>query len=724
MALAGSCAFSAQAQVGAQRVAVKTLKEVVVSGSRNEQLSDELPLSLDVIHAADMQEGQLHDIRDAARYLPNVSVKRAPARFGLIGGGSDGRGGNEGFNIRGLDGNRVLLLVDGIRAPRSYVFSSYAFGRDSFSMDLLKRIEIIRGPASVLYGSDGLAGLVNFITHEPADFLADGQSIGGRASTRYSGDNAGVAVSATVAGRASDSVQWLLSATESRGKELDNQGTNGASNADRTRPNPQTDRAHALLAKVVMRPTAAQKHVLTLEYVEKKSDYELLTARAKPPFTANSVLDGQAQSTAERSRLSWDARYQVGRALADNVQTVLSYQNADSRQYTYENRNTSPDRVRDMTYAERTWQASIQADKSLRLSPEWSQKITYGMDYARARITNLQTGQVPAAGETFPLKRFPDTTESSTALYLQDEFISNRWSVTPGVRLDRFNLDARQTGFIGQAASLSGSAVSPKLGVLWRATPEWSVFGNYASGFRAPNASQLNGFFENVTQFYKTISNPSLKPEKSKNIELGLRGRLDRLTLDVAAFTGRFNNLIEDNVTVGGAGVVGNPTVFQSINVGNATISGFEVKGRVDWGQVAGGTLSTPFSYGQTRGTDKTTGRPLNSIDPAKLHVGVKYATAAWDVRLNASRHSGKKASDVYVQAPATQFVVPAATTFDVSGQWRINKTLRINAGIANLTDRKAWNWSDVRGLAATSRVADAYTQPGRHFNVSLVSDF
>ena len=724
MALAGSCAFSAQAQVGAQRVAVKTLKEVVVSGSRNEQLSDELPLSLDVIHAADMQEGQLHDIRDAARYLPNVSVKRAPARFGLIGGGSDGRGGNEGFNIRGLDGNRVLLLVDGIRAPRSYVFSSYAFGRDSFSMDLLKRIEIIRGPASVLYGSDGLAGLVNFITHEPADFLADGQSIGGRASTRYSGDNAGVAVSATVAGRASDSVQWLLSATESRGKELDNQGTNGASNADRTRPNPQTDRAHALLAKVVMRPTAAQKHVLTLEYVEKKSDYELLTARAKPPFTANSVLDGQAQSTAERSRLSWDARYQVGRALADNVQTVLSYQNADSRQYTYENRNTSPDRVRDMTYAERTWQASIQADKSLRLSPEWSQKITYGMDYARARITNLQTGQVPAAGETFPLKRFPDTTESSTALYLQDEFISNRWSVTPGVRLDRFNLDARQTGFIGQAASLSGSAVSPKLGVLWRATPEWSVFGNYASGFRAPNASQLNGFFENVTQFYKTISNPSLKPEKSKNIELGLRGRLDRLTLDVAAFTGRFNNLIEDNVTVGGAGVVGNPTVFQSINVGNATISGFEVKGSVDWGQVAGGTLSTPFSYGQTRGTDKTTGRPLNSIDPAKLHVGVKYATAAWDVRLNASRHSGKKASDVYVQAPATQFVVPAATTFDVSGQWRINKTLRINAGIANLTDRKAWNWSDVRGLAATSRVADAYTQPGRHFNVSLVSDF
>ncbi len=730
MALACGCVFAAQAQSrpeaaqGGQPAATRSLSEVIVSGARNEQPSDDLPMSVDVINAADIEEGQIRDIRDAARYLPNVSVRRAPARFGLIGGGSDGRGGNEGFNIRGLDGNRVLLLVDGIRVPRSYVFSSYAFGRDSFSMDLLKRIEIIRGPASVLYGSDGLAGLVNFITHEPADFLADGQSLGGRASTSYSGDNEGLAVGATVAGRVNESLEWLLSANQSRAREQDNQGTNDAANVDRTRPNPQTDRANALLAKLVLRPTAAQKHVLSLEHVEKKSDYELLTARAKPPLTANSVLDGQALSTAERTRLTWDARYQTDSLLADNVQTVLSYQDAASRQYTFENRNLSPDRVRDMTYDERVWQAGIQADKTIRLSPQWSQKITYGMDYARADITNLQTGQVPAAGETFPLKRFPDTTESSAALYLQDEFISDDWSITPGVRLDRFKLDASQAGFLGQAASLSGSAVSPKLGVLWRATPEWSVFGNYASGFKAPNASQLNGFFENVTQFYKTISNPSLKPEKSRNLEVGLRGRLDRLSLDVAAFTGHFSNLIEDNVTVGGAGVVGNPTVFQSINVGSATISGFEIKGAMDWGRVAGGKLSTPFGYGQTRGTDRATGRRLNSIDPATLHVGLKYETPAWDVRLDASRHSAKKAGDVFVAAPATQFTVPAATTLDLSGQWRISKQLRLNAGLANLTDRKYWNWSDVRGLSATSLVADAYSQPGRHVNVSLVADF
>lgn len=728
VALACSGVSTAQAGAGAdlaQRpVRVAALQEVVVSGSRTEQLTDELPMSIDVINAADIEQGQIRDIRDAAKNLPNVSVRRAPARFGLVGGTSEGRDGNAGFNIRGLDGNRVLLLVDGIRAPRSYVFSSNAFGRDSFSIDLLKRIEIVRGPASVLYGSDGIAGLVNFITHEPADFLPDGQTLGGRASVNYSGDNQGVGLSATVAGRASDQAEWLLSASHGRAKELDNLGTNDARNVDRTRPNPQTDRSNALLGKLVLRPSAGQKHVVSLEHVEKKSEYELLTALSRPPLVANSVLNGQALTTSERDRLTWDARYTLDTGWADSVQTVLSYQDAHSREYSYEDRNTLPDRVRDTTYSERTWQAGLQAGKTLRMSPEWSQKLTYGVDYARARITNLQTGQVPAAGETFPLKRFPDTVESSAALYLQDEFISDVWSITPGVRFDRFKLATSQDGFMGRAASLSGSAVSPKLGVLWRASPEWSVFGNYASGFKAPNANQLNGFFENVTSFYKTISNPGLKPEKSQNLELGVRGRTGPLSLDVAAFTGRFRNLIEENTTVGGSGRRGDPVIFQSINVGNARISGFEVKGGMDWGRVAGGRLTMPFGYGQTRGKDVDSGKSLNSIDPAKLHAGLKYETATWDAWLDLNRHAGKKAGDVAVAANATQFLVPAATTLDLGGQWRISKKLRLNLGVVNVTDKKAWNWSDVRGVAANSSVADAYTQPGRHVNVSLVADF
>ena len=727
----GACVVHAQATsaplTDAVPIATVSLKAVVVSGTRSESAVDDLPMTVDVLNARDIEEGQIRDIRDAAKGIPNVSVRRAPARFGVA-MSSTGREGNAGFNIRGLEGNRVLMLVDGIRTPRSYSFGVNAFGRDAVSMDLVKRVEVVKGPASVLYGSDGIAGLVNFITHEPADFLTGGKTLGGRASVGYSGDDKGRAASATVAGRVNEMLEWQLTASANRAEALSNKGDNTSVGPNRTVPNPQSDQGKSLLGKLVVRPTRTQKHVLTFEYVDKKSDYELLTARAVPVVAATSVLAANAFTTSNRHRLTWDAKYRVDAGLADNLQTVVSFQDAKSREYAFEARHTASDRARDTSYQERTLQASLQLDKTLRMSSGWAQKITYGLDHTTAKVTNMQTGITPPAGESFPLKRFPDTTETSTALYLQDELLAGDWSITPGVRLDRFGINASQTGFPVGAVSLAGSAVSPKLGVLWQATPEWRLFGNYASGFRAPNAGQVNAFFENVSQFYKTIPNSALKPEKSKNLEFGVRGRFDRLLVDGTVFYGKFNNLIQDNVQVGGNGTRLNPTVFQSINVDNATISGFEVRGVMQWGKLGIGQLSTPFSYGQAQGKVTNTGLPLDTVDPAKLGVGVRFETAAWDLRLDASHHAAKKPNDIgtpFVGSPPTaQFVVPAATTLDLSGQWRLYKGLRLNASVVNLTNKKYWNWSDVRSVAANSAVLDAYTQPGRKFNISLVADF
>ena len=682
-------------------------------------------MTMDVVNAKDIEEGQLRDIRDIAKDIPNVSVQRAPARFGVA-GASTGRQGNAGFNIRGLDGNRVLMLVDGMRIPRSYGFGANAFGRDSLSIDLIKRMELIKGSASVLYGSDGIAGLVNFITYEPSDFLKDSKTLGGKAAISYSGDDNNTAISATLAGRGSEVIDWQIAASTNRGGALSTRGDNNSLNADRTLPNPQSDSGSAMLAKVVIKPNASQKHTVTFEHVDKKSSYELLTARAKPPLVATSVLQADAFTTMGRNRLTWDARYQLNAGLADKLQTIVSFQDATSREYAFEDRNSAADRVRDATYQERTLQASVQADKTIRMSGDWVQKITYGVDYTKANVVNLVTGVVPPAGETFPLKRFPDTVESSSAIYVQNEVIAGNWSVTPGVRVDNFSIKPSQTGFPVPAVALSGSAVSPKFGVLFRASPQWSVFANYASGFRAPNAGQVNAFFENVTAFYKTIPNGALKPEKSQNFELGARGRLDQLTIDAAVFSGKFTDFIEDNRQVGGTGVPGNPTIFQSVNINNATISGFEIKGVMDWGKVGMGKLSTPFSYGQTRGTIDNTGLPLDSIDPAKLSVGVRFEAAVWNVRLSAIHHAAKKGSDIGQQLVALplQFATPASTTFDLSGQWRFNKSTRLNASIANLTNQKYWKWSDVRGVASNAVFLDAFTQPGRKFNVSLVTEF
>jgi hemoglobin/transferrin/lactoferrin receptor protein len=734
----------AHAQSTAPRNAHAALPEVVVSGSRQEQAADELPLSYDVINANTLSNQQSRNLREALENLPNTSVKRSPARFSVGGAtASAGRDGNVGINIRGLGGNRVLLMVDGVRMPRSYAFRTTTFDREYLSLELLKRIEVVRGPASALYGSDGMAGLVNFITHEPADFLAVGKgetpkTLGGRIAAGWSGDDNGHTLAGTVAGQASDTLQWMLTATTRGAHAMDNMGTNHEPNLNRTRPNPQDDRDNAVLGKIVLRPHATQRHVFTLEHVQKKSDVDLLSSRnplplrGTPAQIAGAIVDEYSSRSMERNRLTWDARFGLGTDWADHVRTVVAYQDAQSRQVGTSVRNTLPLRVRDNSYGESTWQAGVQADKILR-SGGWAHKITYGLDHVRSDISNLYTGLAPLPPEVFPLKRFPDTRETTSALYVQDESVHGNWSLTPGLRFDHFSLDVTsQAGFYPPAKqpgqSLSGSALSPKIGVLYRSTEQWSVFGQYAAGFRAPDAGQVNGYYENAAEQVIIIPNPDLRPEKSRGVELGVRGRLDRLSLDAAVFGSHYSNLIMDTVLIRGTGTAADPRIFQTINTERARITGFELKGQYDWGRVAGGRLVTPFSYGKARGVNRATGKPINSVDPAQLALGVQYDTAAWGLRLDMRHHAAKTAKDIdsasSVKPPNTQFTVPSATTLDVSAQWRLRKDLRLNFAVHNLTNRKYWLWPDVYGLAASSATNDAYTQPGRSVHVSLVKDF
>ena len=670
----------AHAQSTAPRNAHAALPEMVVSGSRSEQLSDELPLSIDVIDARALSDQQSRDVREALRDLPNTSVKHPLPRT-TVGGANTvgtGRDGNVGLNIRGLGGNRVLMLVDGIRVPRSYAFRTTTFDREYLSMELLKRIEVVRGPASALYGSDGMAGLVNFITHEPADFLtsakgAPPKQVGGRISAGWSGDDNGRALAATVAGTASDTVQWLVTANARRSHAMDNMGTRDTSDTSRTTPNPQHNEDNAVLAKVVLRPSAAQRHVVTLEHVEKQADVNLLSSRAPLPLTgsptaiAGAVRDENSSRTMDRSRFTWDGRYTLGASWADQLQTVLAVQHASSRQVGTSVRNTLPLRVRDNSYSEDTWQAGLQAEKTLRTPGGWAHKLTYGIDHIRSDISNVYTGVAPLPPEVFPLKRFPDTRETSRAVYVQAESVIDRWSITPGLRWDHFALDVTtQAGFYPPAAkpgqSLSGSALSPKLGVLYRATSQWSVFGQYATGFRAPDAAQINGYYENAAEQVTIIPNPDLKPEKSRGLELGARGRFDRLKLDAAIFANQYSNLIMDTVLIRGTGTAADPRVFQTLNTERARITGIEVKGIYDWGPIAGGRVSTPFSWGRAKGVNRATGAPLNSIDPQQISLGVQYDTAAWGLRADLRHHGAKKASDIdsasAVKAPNTQFTI------------------------------------------------------------------
>jgi hemoglobin/transferrin/lactoferrin receptor protein len=717
----------AWAEAGAEGPA-PALPAVIVTGARSERALEDVPAVVDLIQGEALDAAQVQDIRDLVRELPNTSVKRAPTRFGGV-VGSTGRDGNAGFNIRGLEGNRVLLTVDDIRVPRelvSGVFGSASFGRDYYDLGLISRVEILRGANSALYGSDGLAGMVAMFTADPADLIKQGQSVGGRVRLSLDGEDKGKRLGLTLAGQANETLSWLGSVQLGRSHELDNQGENTSPDLNRTAPNPQDDRQTALMGKLVITPGGGQKHVLTLEHVDKSSDVEVLTGRTAATAMSSGVADLDGTSDMRRSRLSWDGRFPLSTPWADRLRAMVGLQSSASREVSAEYQRLGadqPTRVRDVRYEEDTLQAVLQAEKLMRMG-DWSQKLVYGVDLTRSRLDNLVSGVRPPSGETYPLRRFPETVEDTAALFVQSEWVSDRWSVIPALRYDRVSLDAKASALYPLSpTSLSAQALTPKLGAIWRGSEQWSLFGNLAAGFKAPSPLQLNNYFENLSSpyyGYRAIPNPELKPEKSRTLELGARGQGDRLGWEAVVFNGRYKDFIEDLVTVGGAGTNADPTLYQSVNRQRVSLRGFELKGSYRISP----QNTVRLAYGQTRGTDTATDLPLNSVNPAKLVLGVDHRAGAWKLGASLTHAMKKSTKDIDFSGSADQFATPAWTTLDLNASWQIRPGLKLSGAVRNLTDKKHWEWTNVRGVAANSTVLDAYTAPGRSVALALVADF
>ncbi len=699
------------------------MREVVVSGSRSERAIEDVPASIDVITGEDLDPARVQDIRDLVREVPNMSVRRAPQRFGGV-TGSTGRDGNAGFNLRGLEGNRVLLTVDGIRVPRelsSGVFGSASFGRDYYDLGLISRVEIVRGANSALYGSDGLAGMVAMFTTEPKDLLQPGKTFGGRVGLKADSEDHSRGVGVTLVGAPNDTLQWLGSVQIGRSGELDNQGTNESLNSTRTAPNPQKDKNVSLLGKVVLTPGAGQRHTLALEHVDKSGEVEAYTARATSMGVTTQDVDGTTDM--ERTRLSWDGRFKVSSAWADELRATLGYQQAESQEVSTERRSAAPTyRVRDVTYTEKLWQGVLQAEKARSLAADWGQKLVYGVDVSVAKMDNLVTGVGAPSYESYPLKRFPPTTETNTALFVQSEFATERWSIIPALRYDRFDLKAKGSPLYPlQPASLSDSALSPKLGAIFRPGAELNLFANLAAGFKAPSALQLNNYFQNTLASYRTVPNPNLKPESSRTLELGARDKVGPVQWEAAVFSGRYKDFIEELVVVGGqAGNPLNPLTYQAVNRGQVRLSGFELKGKF----ALGPATDLRLAYGQTKGKDTRLGVPLNTVNPARLLLGVDQRVGDWKLGAVVAHTMKKSTSDINYANLANQFAPPSFTTLDLRASWQVSKATKLSAAIHNVTDRKYWEWTNVVGVAANSPVLDAYTAPGRSLSVALVTDF
>jgi hemoglobin/transferrin/lactoferrin receptor protein len=261
------------------------LSDVTVSATRSVRKIDDVPSSVSVITDATIQKEGARNLKEAFRNELDVTVPVGPTRFG-VGGAPTGRGGQEGVNIRGLGGNQVLMLVDGIRIPNGFTFGPFSTGRGEFlDIDGLKSVEILRGPASTQYGSDGLAGAVTFKTLDPSDLLTRGQSVGGFVRVGYASiDQAGSGTLA-VAGK-NEKWQAMVLGSYRQGHETVNKATNDDKSVERTTPNPVDYNNRYLLSKAILSIDASQQLGVTVESQRRSQNTDVFSARAVPPGAA------------------------------------------------------------------------------------------------------------------------------------------------------------------------------------------------------------------------------------------------------------------------------------------------------------------------------------------------------------------------------------------------------------------------------------------------------
>jgi hemoglobin/transferrin/lactoferrin receptor protein len=731
---------------------------VIVIGTRSQRRASNTPGTVSVIDAAQIETQLATDIKDLIRFEPGVSVQTSPARFGLALSGA-GRDGNAGFTIRGMGGDRVLIINDGVRLPAGFSFGAQAVGRGGYNdLDLIKSVEILRGPASALYGSDGIAGAVAFTTKDPSDFLVGDQSIGARARVAYNSADEGWTEGLALAGR-SGSISGLLAYTRRDYQETANRGSVAGVGAARTGPNPQDFTSNAYLGKLVWEVNPNHTLRLTYDHLASTMTGDALssqgtttTVRTGPTVvtTRTTVYQVVADDETQRDRVSLDWRFSDFLGLTDG--SVSGYwQDSATRQYTFEDRDifttvgASPtttvasDRVRDTTFDNTVYGVAAQGARIFGESGAIQHRVTLGGDWSMTKQEGIRDGVTPPTGETFPIRAFPITEFQLAGLYVQDEIelLDGALSIIPAVRYDWYDLSPKPDArFPAAASGQSDDHISPKLGVVYWTGAHLGVFANYAIGFRAPSPMQVNNYFENPVFGYRSIPNPNLTPETSESFEAGLRLRdIDvaggAMRLNTTAFTTHYDDFI-DQVSVGGRGIPGvDPTVFQYVNLTEVDIRGLEARADIYWDN--GFSLIGSAAYAE--GEQTTNGRrtQLGSVDPVKVVAGLNYAasSALWGGSATVTL-SGKKDETTYnLSCGSTCYLGDSFTLLDLTAYWNVTERATLRAGIFNALDQKyAW-WSDYRGLGKTPDAAtppnysdpairDAYTQAGRNFGVSL----
>lgn len=666
------------------------LDEMVVSATRSEKKLLDTAASVSVITDKDLNKMHINNLDEAFVKIPGVYVGR------LSGIGST----TSQTVMRGVNAaNSVAVLVDGVQVNDSY---NGSVTWSAIPVDMVKRVEVLRGPASVLYGGNALAGVINIITKD-----VDKTSVNLKLSY---GSNNTQNHSLYVAGKASDKLDFnvnyekkktdgyitdpVLSSKAVFGAETTTTNTGAKRWIIGNKGKRQWDEN---TVGVGFKYHFDESKSLALDFTKNEYEYSY---SAPTSYFGDDIIKkaGTYFSTpGEKASNKYNMTYNDSE---NGWKAVVGYSDQ------YKQHDTSISKATDSSKPNTRFSFDLQKNQTISAN----NNAVFGLNYRKDEIdaTVYKLADKFNSDSKIAVDSMASGTNKSFSAYVMDEHkFSERWTATAGLRYDKWSTDGRillpnKTEAINYDESTYDNW-SPSLSVMYKPEADSSVYLSWGKAFEAPSLYRM--YSSSYSSNVYNIANPNLKPQKAETFELGYKKDLNnKSAIGVSVYDTKYKGLLYKN----SLGVVDgmNATCYQ--NAGEAEAKGFELELNHNfddkWSAFLNYTYQNPVIKKALKATEKD--KYVTAIPKEVFRAGVTYSDDKWSGMLTGeyiSKRFSKTDNSDTVNGVYGSYDPYFIMNMDIS--YSFNKNYTLTASVNNILDRDFFNY---------------YYQPGRTYSVEL----
>ena len=626
---------------------------VTITAQRSEQLSSNVSQSVTTLTAVELQNKSSRSTPEALMNEAGIWIQKTNH-----GGGSP--------IIRGLVGNQVLLLVDGIRLNNA----TYRYGPNQYlsTIDpgLIERIDAIRGSGSVLYGSDALGGVVQILSKTPS-FSHEKFKVSGNAMAK-----------------------WMSAGMEQSARgEVDLGSRKIAFKGGFSARNFGDILAGKGLGVLV--PTGYNELSGDAKLLARTGRLGVLTAAFQQLSQHNvprydqvaqggySIYDFEPQ-TRQLSYLRWETFSKQPWFQSFRITTSYnrSIEGINSQKNNSPDVKIQRDEVNTMGFT---------AEVISQPLPPWS--FQSGAEYYFDKVhSTASTKNLTSNVETIQRGSYADgSTASNLAMYTNHQYELNKFQVSAGLRFNAITVSVHDEVFGDQ--KISPSAFVGNLGLMMKVTNSFRVFVNSNTGFRAPNVDDMSKFGAVESDVFE-IPSEGLSSEKSLTLETGVKMTRHRFSGTLAIYQTYLSDLIDRVPAMyQGSDMYEGRNVYQKQNIGEARLRGIEAEADIELIKSLSAFANITYTYGE----NITKQEPMRRIPPLFGRVGMRYqhasgfwAKAEWTAAGEQDRLAAGDKSDVRIAVRLEDGVMPSWNILNLHAGYT-HKSISLNVIVQNLFD-------------------------------------